>query len=52
MNYKHYIAFVAVIGCVFAGEADVKDLTDDDFEAGVAEVHFSQVFLLILFCPL
>lgn len=40
MNYKHLIAFAAVIACTFAAEADVKDLTDNDFEAGVTEVRF------------
>lgn len=49
MNYKHFIAFTAVIGFVFAGEADVKDLTDDDFDAGVAEVNFN--FFTLVFCP-
>lgn len=44
MYYKYIIAFVAIISCVFAAEADVKDLTDDDFDAGVSEVSFRIIF--------
>lgn len=44
MSYKHLLVFAAVIACVFAGEADVRNLVDDDFEAGVAEVSFHTIF--------
>lgn len=43
MNTKVFVFFLAIVGCVFAGEQDVLDLTDNDFSARIADIDTTLV---------
>lgn len=50
MNTKVFVFFLAIVGCTFAGEQDVLDLTDSDFSSRIADIDTTLVMFYAPWC--